>query len=145
MHILTGLDGVMGAYNNSLYNVQLYGPTNFAPILRLVNEMTEKMEVNQRNQKYNIVLILTDGMITDLQKTIDEIVYGSELPLSIIIVGVGGADFSLMDTLDADIEPLYSMAYKRQMKADIVQFVPFREFAKNEMQLARETLAEVPG
>ena len=83
-------------------------------------------------------------MITDLQKTIDEIVYGSELPLSIIIVGVGGEDFSLMDVLDADIEPLYSMSYRRQMSADIVQFVPFREFAGNEMALARETLEEVP-
>jgi hypothetical protein len=38
-------------------------------------------------------LILTDGIINDMQKTIDEIVRGSDLPLSIIIVGVGEADF----------------------------------------------------
>ena len=31
------------------------------------------------------------------------------------------------------------------MAADIVQFVPFREFARNPMQLAKETLEEVPG
>jgi hypothetical protein len=35
-------------------------------------------------------------------------VRGSELPLSIIIVGVGHADFSKMDELDADEVPLYS-------------------------------------
>ena len=56
----------------------------------------------QQSQKYNILLIITDGVISDLQKTIDQIVYGSELPLSIIIVGVGSADFSAMDELDAD-------------------------------------------
>ena len=103
------------------------------------------MQCSQVNQKYNILLIITDGVISDLQKTIDEIVYGSELPLSIIIVGVGGADFSAMDELDADEVPLYSQRYRKQMSADIVQFVPFRDFANNPMQLAKETLEEVPG
>jgi len=40
--------------------------------------------------------------------TIDQIVRGSENPLSIVIVGVGDADFTSMDILDADTEPLYS-------------------------------------
>ena len=31
------------------------------------------------------------------------------------------------------------------MAADIVQFVPYRDFANNPMELARETLEEVPG
>jgi hypothetical protein len=43
-----------------------------------------------------------------MQETIDEIVRGSSLPLSIIIVGVGDNDFSTMEILDADHEPLYS-------------------------------------
>jgi len=63
-----------------------------------------------------------------LQKTIDEVVRGADLPLSIVIVGVGDADFSTMDVLDADTNPLYSNKYKKYMARDIVQFVPFREF-----------------
>jgi len=72
-------------------------------------------------------------------------VYGSELPLSIIIVGVGSANFDAMDQLDADEVPLYSKTYKKKMSADIVQFVPYREFRNNPMALAKETLEEVPG
>jgi len=53
-------------------------------------------------------LILTDGIINDMKQTIDEIVRGADLPLSIVIVGVGEADFYSMDVLDADDEPLYS-------------------------------------
>ena len=68
--------------------------------------MAEGAKVSQTNQKYQILLILTDGIINDMKQTIDEIVRGSALPLSIIIVGVGDADFSSMDTLDADDEPL---------------------------------------
>lgn len=80
-----------------------------------------------------------------MQKTIDEIVRGSSLPLSIVIVGVGDADFNSMDTLDADNEPLYSMKYKKYMSRDIVQFVPFREFRNDTYKLAKETLQEIPG
>lgn len=81
-----------------------------------------------------------------MQKTIDQIVRGStSLPVSIIIVGVGSDDFNSMDILDADDVPLYSMKYKKNMEADIVQFVPFRDFKNNPQELAKQTLEEVPG
>ena len=44
-----GLEGVMEAYKNALKNVNLYGPTNFAPIIELVNDMAEADNVNQAN------------------------------------------------------------------------------------------------
>ena len=106
--------------------------------------MAEGLKVNQQNQKYMILLILTDGIINDMEKTIDQIVRGSALPLSIIIVGVGDADFSSMDVLDADDEPLYSRKFKKYMASDIVQFVPFSEFKNDARLLAKETLEEVP-
>jgi len=34
-----GLEGVIEAYKNALKNVNLYGPTNFAPIIELINDM----------------------------------------------------------------------------------------------------------
>jgi len=38
-----------------------------------------------------------DGVLTDLQETIEALVKASDLPLSILIVGVGGADFTEME------------------------------------------------
>lgn len=98
----------MDAYKNAINRANLYGPTHFGSLLELVNDMSEQMNVTQQNQKYNILLIITDGVINDMQATIDQVVRGSSLPLSIIIVGVGSADFSSMDQLDADEVPLYS-------------------------------------
>lgn len=65
-------------------------------------------------------MIITDGVISDLQATIDQIVRGSDLPLSIVIVGVGQANFESMDVLDADDTPLYSQKFKKKMSRDIV-------------------------
>ena len=69
--------------------------------------------MSQANQKYTICLIITDGIITDFDATVDQIVGGSSLPLSIIIIGVGEADFDQMEALDGDVAPLYS---KKLMK-----------------------------
>ena len=78
------------------------------------------MEESQYNQKYNILLILTDGVINDIAQTIDEIVRASGCPLSIIIVGVGRQDFTSMEELDADRQPLYSEKTRTTSKRDIV-------------------------
>ena len=77
------------------------------------------------------------------------IIDASVLPLSIIIVGVGEADFSAMNELDADTVPLIMNG--RQAARDIVQFVPLRHFQGRNVpvhlikaRLAKEVLAEVP-
>ena len=71
-------------------------------------------------------MILTDGVIDDLQETIDSLVEGSFLPLSVIIIGIGDADFKKMEILDGDDVPLISSKGKKRMR-DLVQFVPFRK------------------
>lgn len=74
-----------------------------------------------------MLLIITDGVITDLDETRHAIVNASKLPMSIIIVGVGGADFSAMEFLDGDGGSLRSPSGEVAIR-DIVQFVPFRQF-----------------
>ena len=44
----------------------------------------------------SIFFYLQDGVISDMTRTVDKIVAASQLPLSIVIVGVGGADFTNM-------------------------------------------------
>ena len=77
-----------------------------------------------------------------MNQTIDKIIQAASLPLSIIIVGVGNADFSNMNRLDGD-NGLYGSNGMRAQR-DIVQFVPFREVGLNGDVLAKELLAELP-
>jgi hypothetical protein len=49
-----------------------------------------------------VLLILTDGEIHDMSQTKNLIVSGALLPISVIIVGVGQADFGNMEILDGD-------------------------------------------
>lgn len=45
---------------------------------------------------YHVLLILTDCQINDMDGAKERIVRMSKLPVSIIIVGIGSADFSGM-------------------------------------------------
>lgn len=49
-----------------------------------------------------MLLLLTDGVLTDMEDTKAAIIKASRLPMSVIIVGVGQADFKDMNELDAD-------------------------------------------
>lgn len=139
-----GMEGILAAYYNSLYNVQLYGPTNFSPVINHVAKFARAYQNDPTN--YFVLLIITDGIITDLEETKRAIIAASGLPLSLIIVGVGNEDFEAMDALDSDDKLLRSggMVAKR----DIVQFVEMRKFVSggswNKELLAKAVLAEIP-
>ena len=78
-----------------------------------------------------------------MDRTIDLVIRAGNLPLSIIIVGVGNANFDNMNRLDGDNGLYGSNGQKAQR--DIVQFVPFRDVKMNGDLLAKELLAELPG
>ena len=135
-----GIDGVVSAYRQSLQSTLLHGPTFFHQIVEIATEWASYTQGT-----YTILLLLTDGVLNDVKETIDAIVRASLCPLSIIIIGVGGEDFSLMKSLDADNEPLFSTTDQKYMVRDIVQFVPFNDFkSKSYQELAAATLDEVP-
>jgi hypothetical protein len=134
-----GLDGLMAAYDQALSSVTLHGPTVFSQILRLATARARG--VSQQNQRYTILLVITDGEITDMNETLRALREATGTALSVVIVGVGNADFGRMETLDGDGPGGIGAGVR-----DIVQFVPFRRYVQlNESYLAKEVLREIPG
>nr|XP_055044344.1 copine-9 isoform X1 [Misgurnus anguillicaudatus] len=141
-----GIEGVLEAYYDCLRKVQLYGPTNFAPVINQVAQCAG--EVTDGSQ-YFVLLIITDGVISDMEQTREAVVTAASLPMSIIIVGVGPAEFDAMEELDGDEVRVSSRG--RFAERDIVQFVPFRDYidrSGNQVlsmaRLAKDVLAEIP-
>eukprot|EP00004_Rigifila_ramosa_P020703 TRINITY_DN540_c0_g1_i1.p1 TRINITY_DN540_c0_g1~~TRINITY_DN540_c0_g1_i1.p1 ORF type:complete len:566 (-),score=171.68 TRINITY_DN540_c0_g1_i1:15-1691(-) len=139
---VNGIQGVLDVYAQSISTFELYGPTNFAPVIRWVSQVAANVQA-QKIPRYYVLLIITDGEINDMYETIEAIVYASRLPMSIIIVGVGPAEFTNMKLLDSDDGML--RAGDVYAERDIVQFVPLREMAgKTPEAVAEVTLAELP-
>ncbi|KAM9654996.1 copine-9 isoform 12-T12 [Morphnus guianensis] len=140
-----GIEGVLESYLQSLRTVQLYGPTNFAPV---INQVAGAAAQVTDGSQYHVLLIITDGVISDMLQTKEAIVtvsapsftvssphvgccpgchpasapQASALPMSIIIVGVGPAEFEAMEELDGDEVRVSSRG--RYAERDIVQVTP---------------------
>merc|ERR1712013_233132 len=129
----SGVDGILAAYHQSLNSVQLYGPTNFSPVINHVANFARAYQHDPSN--YFVLLIITDGIITDFDATKRAIINASDLPLSIIIVGVGSDEQLLTHN-------------GQTAKRDIVQFVEMQKFVMgstwSKEALAQEVLAEIP-
>ena len=146
---IDGLENIIPIYKKSLEKVTLSGPTYFCPVIKSVYNKIK----NNKNQPdyinhYFILMILTDGLIHDMQETIDILVDCAYIPLSVIIIGIGNADFKNMNILDGD-ENLLVNSKKETTKRDLVQFVEYNKFkdflsdGKNK-DLTEEVLKEIP-
>ncbi|XP_051916862.1 copine-2 isoform X2 [Hippocampus zosterae] len=140
----SGVEGIAQAYSACLPQIRFYGPTNFAPIINHVARFAAQALQQEKAAQYFTLLIITDGVISDMDETRHSIVQASKLPMSIIIIGVGNADFAAMEFLDGDASMLRSNTGEEAVR-DIVQFVPFRDFRNAPKEtLAKSVLAELP-
>ena len=77
-----------------------------------------------------------------MAQTKDLLVHASQLPLSVIIIGVGNERFEMMRELDSDGTVLRAMNGQSAVR-DLVQFVKFQDYPNVE-KLAEEVLREIP-
>ena len=134
------VENIIKEYVNCISKIDFSLPTYFAPI---INKIINDIKNNKDILDYQLLMILTDGIILDLEDTIEALVEGSFYPLSVIIIGIGNADFSKMEKLDGDEIPLISKNGIKRLR-DVVQFVPFSKFEKDENKLINQVLEEIP-
>ena len=134
-----GIMNILQTYRQTIGSIQLSGPTFFGPIL---STFRDYVQAAMQTTVYHVLLILTDGVIHDMPATRGLLVDLSVLPCSVIIVGVGSADFTNMRDLDGDNKQLVDDD-GRPCSRDIVQFVEFNK-AIQEGDLAEQVLREVP-
>ena len=151
---VSSIDDLLRTYRSKLKTVVLSGPTNFAPCIAHCDNIARQFEDGNH---YFVLLIVTDGVISDMTQTKKAIIEASKSPVSIIICGVGDADFSAMNELDSD--DIVMTVGGKSAERDIVQFVPMNQFIPQdgygrhqgpsnsvELQrlLAEEVLREIP-
>ncbi|KAL5136031.1 Protein BONZAI 3 [Glycine soja] len=141
---VVGVEGIMDAYVSALSSVTLSGPTLFGPVINMAAQTAAQSLTSVNSTKYYVLLIITDGVVTDLQETINALVKASDLPLSILIVGVGSADFTSMEVLDADNGRQLESSTGRVATRDMVQFVPMREVQSGQISVVQALLEELP-
>uniref|UniRef100_A0AAY4E495 C2 domain-containing protein n=1 Tax=Denticeps clupeoides TaxID=299321 RepID=A0AAY4E495_9TELE len=134
-----GIEGVLEVYFQSLRSVQLYGPTNFAPV---INQVARSAKEVTDGSQYFVLLMITDGVISDMVRNVNDCC----APCQHLKFSPHSA---AMEELDGDEVRVSSRG--RYAERDIVQFVPFRDYidrSGNQVlsmaRLAKDVLAEIP-
>ena len=136
-----GLYGIIDVYKRVLQTVKMDGPTYFENILEKAIDLAKK-SVSKGSKEYLVLLILTDGQIHDMQQTINCLIKAAQLPLSVIIIGIGSDEFKGMDVFCGKKSLENKEGYK--IERDLVQFVSFDEYKRNHEQLAKDVLQKIP-
>ena len=84
---IKNIDGVIQEYKNCLNKISFSEQAEFSPVIKHFTKIIKNDKENLK-KTYYILLLLTDGKYDDRDKTIDEIVKASKLPMSIIIIGL---------------------------------------------------------
>ncbi|ESO94863.1 hypothetical protein LOTGIDRAFT_161113 [Lottia gigantea] len=99
---IKGIREVINVYKSIIPTLVFSGPTYLTPTIDRVLQLIDK-NINQNNQKYYALLIITDGVINDIDSTIEKLIEASSLPLSVLFIGVGPADFTIMEQFHVDL------------------------------------------
>jgi E3 ubiquitin-protein ligase RGLG len=89
-----GMREVLAAYHALVPSLVMSGPTTLAPAIEAA------MQVVKASGQFHVLLLLTDGDVSDPKRDADAIVRASQYPLSIIIVGLGDGPFDTLRTFD---------------------------------------------
>ena len=93
-----GFDAVREAYEHIAPHIEMSGPTTFAPMIRQVMEISK-----ETGNQYMILVLLTDGDVTDMDADMKALQETSNYPVSVVAVGLGDGPFKRMRILENSI------------------------------------------
>ncbi|KAG2258002.1 hypothetical protein Bca52824_077296 [Brassica carinata] len=91
--VVVGVDGILSAYSIACTDVAQSRPIQFSGV---VNRTVDIVSASP-HKKYYVLLIITTGAPTDMPATVEALVRGAELPLSVLIVSLGDADLAELE------------------------------------------------
>ena len=129
-----GIDGVLDAYKSVfLTDLTMSGPTDITSVVKAAASRAKKFEYG--SLRYGVLLVLTDGIVSDSDATKALLHAISDLPLTVLIVGLGAADFSRMQEITE---------YSNSTSRHNVSFVSYREHQDDPRALSTAALRDIP-
>ena len=95
---VNGSQGLVDAYRSVFESdLTMSGPTIMKSVLNAAAARAKKVHMDPSKQlKYTVLLILTDGVVNDLESSREFLSKLRHLPLSVVVVGIGRTDFTQM-------------------------------------------------
>ncbi|XP_052807081.1 copine-9-like [Mya arenaria] len=141
-----GIESAISRYKKAVKHIRMSGPTRLKPVISFAESMAVR-EPTQDNQVYHVLLVITDGILNDIDDVLERLTSISHLPLTVVFAGVGPADFKLMECFSQDSTGFVGLKYRTtSLNRKHTHFVSFSRENGQTIdldRLARETLAVI--
>ncbi|XP_021360140.1 copine-3-like isoform X2 [Mizuhopecten yessoensis] len=137
------IEDVIQKYKEILPVLTFSGPTMLAPIIDRAVALEESQNTSKEHQVYTVLLVITDGVINDMNNVMKRLIEKSHRALSVVFVGVGPADFSLMEHFSDNTGFLKLEKTGRLSERQNTHFLPYRkdvEEPERDMMMKRDVM-----
>lgn len=135
---------VVQTYYHALRSIGPFQPCLYVPMLEhILGQVQARGAAATTGLTYTVLFLYTDGEFEDLDKVSDLVCAAADLPLSIVIIGIGNSHFVKLDKLNGSERRLCS-SDGTPCSRDIITFFRMHDYRFNVAALQKQILDVIP-
>lgn len=121
------LKKVVEEYDEFLNKIILSSPSSICPI---IDKFKEEIKKNNNSKNFNVLMIITDGCISDYKEVIDSVIEDQNLPMCINIIGIGAQPPKQMKRLNGDFGSIKSSDKKKKLERKVLNYFHLNDYTE---------------
>ena len=137
-------DDIISTYSNFLKVINFSkNKTNLDLIIKKFNEKIERDIDSYNISDYNILLLFANNEIYDNNEFVNEIILSSNLPISVVIIGLGKGPFTQLENVQKNFMN-FEDSNRNKAKRKNFKFISFNKLDKNYQKTVKNSLIGIP-
>ena len=121
------LNNVISKYDEFLDKIILSSPSSICPI---IDKFKEEIKKSSNPKDFNVLMIITDGCISDYKEVIDSVIEDQNLPMCINIIGIGAHPPKQMKRLNGDFGSIKSSDKKKKLERKVLNYFHLNDYTQ---------------
>ena len=138
------MKNIKSTYSNFLDNIKFSKiKTNLDLIIKQFNEKIKDDIDDYDIREYNVLLLFANNDINNEKEFYNEIILSSDLPISVVIIGLGKGPFTKLENVEKNFLNLTDNNGNNAKRKNI-KFISFKNLGKNYQEIVKKSLVDIP-
>ena len=135
---------IKSAYYKFLENIKFNNiKTNLDLIIKQLNEKIKEDIDDYEVREYNVLLLFANNDITNEKEFYNEIILSSDLPISVVVIGLGKGPFTKLENAENNFMKLTDKNGNKA-KRNNFKFISFKKQGNNYQKTVKNSLIDIP-
>ena len=117
--------------------------TNLDLIIKQFNEKIKEDIDDYDIREYNVLLLFANNDINNEKEFYNEIILSSDLPISLVIIGLGKGPFTKLENVEKNFWNITDNSGNKAKRKNI-KFISFNNLGKNYQRTVKNSLVDIP-